>query len=137
AITVTAVNDAPVATAQAVPATEDTPATITLAGADIDSAALTFSVARAPAHGTLSGDAPAITYTPEANYHGPDSFEFVASDGQATSLPATVTIEVASVDDVPTALSFDVAIDEDAVASVTLVGSDADGDAIEFAVTEQ
>ena len=36
-----------------------------------------------PLHGTLSGTAPNLTYTPDANYHGSDSFLFKANDGEA------------------------------------------------------
>ena len=56
-----------------------------------------------PAHGTLSGTAPNLTYTPAADYNGPDSFTFSASDGQATSAPATVSIAVTHVNHAPTA----------------------------------
>ena len=35
-----------------------------------------------------------MTYTPAANYAGPDSFTFTVNDGTATSSPATVSIEV-------------------------------------------
>ena len=54
-------------------------------------------------HGTLSGTAPPLTYTPAADYFGPDSFTFTVFDGQATSVPATVTITVTEVNDPPVA----------------------------------
>ncbi|MBI3640554.1 MAG: DNRLRE domain-containing protein, partial [Thaumarchaeota archaeon] len=47
-----------------------------------------------PSHGALSGVAPNLTYTPDSNYHGPDSFTFTTSDGTNTSDPATVSITV-------------------------------------------
>src|SRR5581483_7170150 len=46
------------------------------------------------AHGTLSGTAPNVTYTPNAGYTGPDSFTFTVSDGLLTSVPATIAIAV-------------------------------------------
>jgi len=94
AITVTPVNDPPVANDQAVVTSQNTPVVVTLTGSDIDSANLTFSVATGPSHGTLIGNSPAYTYTPAVNYSGPDSFTFTASDGPLTSLPATVSIMV-------------------------------------------
>ncbi|MCB0053409.1 MAG: hypothetical protein KDE24_28140, partial [Caldilinea sp.] len=65
-IGVTPLNDAPVATVQSVTTAEDTPTAITLAGSDVDGDDLTFAVATPPQHGTLSGSAPDLTYTPAA-----------------------------------------------------------------------
>ncbi len=97
-----AVNDAPTAAAQAVTAEEDTPAAITLAGSDPEGEALTFQIASAPAHGSLAGAAPNLTYTPAADYAGPDSFTFTATDASgAVSAPATVSITVTPVNDAP------------------------------------
>ena len=93
-ITVTPVNDAPVAAPVSVTLAEDTSANIVLGGTDVEGDALTFAVTVNPAHGTLSGTPPNVTYTPAANYFGNDSFAFVANDGQANSLPAIVTITV-------------------------------------------
>jgi Tol biopolymer transport system component len=132
AIHMQSVDDAPVATPQTVAATEDTPVVITLAGSDVDGDRLTFPVQTSPSHGTLTVLAAGLSYTPASNYHGPDSFTFVAFDGQRGSAPATVTIDVASVEDPPVAASFSVALSEDTPAAVTLRGSDGDGDPISY-----
>ena len=50
----------------------------------------------------LSGTAPDLTYTPDADFHGTDSFTFTLSDGTLTSAAATVSITVTSVLDAPT-----------------------------------
>src|SRR5437762_2130655 len=89
-ITVTAVNDPPVANAQSVTTAEDSPVAITLTGSDVDGDSLSFSVVSGPAHGSFNGS----VYTPAANYNGPDSFTYRASDGIANSAPATVSITV-------------------------------------------
>ena len=74
-ITVTPVNDAPVANAQSgVTTAEDTAKAITLTGTDVEGNALTYTVVTQPAHGTLSGTAPNLTYTPAANYNGSRQF---------------------------------------------------------------
>ncbi len=91
---VSAVNDAPVADAQSVTTNEDAAKAITLTGSDVEGDALTFSVVTHPAHGTLSGTAPNLTYTPNVNYSGPDSFTFKANDGHADPNTATVSIDV-------------------------------------------
>ena len=75
-------NGAPVAAAQSVTTDEDTAVAITLAATDADGDPLTYTIVTAPAHGTLSGTAPSLTYTPAANYNGPDSFTFKANDGE-------------------------------------------------------
>jgi formylglycine-generating enzyme required for sulfatase activity len=51
-----------------------------------------------PQHGTLTGTPPNVTYTPDADYLGQDSFTFIANDGEAESNPATVSITVQSDD---------------------------------------
>ncbi|MDX2087205.1 MAG: Ig-like domain-containing protein [Kofleriaceae bacterium] len=121
-LTVTPVNDAPVADAQSVPTAEDTPVSITLTGSDIDST-ITYAIATPPAHGTLSGTAPNLTYTPAANYAGSDSFVFAVSDGALTT-NATVTLTVTPVNDLPTANAQSVTTAEDTPVSFVLTGSD-------------
>ncbi len=87
-------NTAPTATPQSVSTAEDTPLAITLTGTDPESDPLTFAVVTQPGNGTLSGVAPNLTYTPNANYNGADSFTFTASDATLTSAAATVSITV-------------------------------------------
>ncbi|WP_040410165.1 cadherin-like domain-containing protein, partial [Asticcacaulis sp. AC402] len=43
-----------------------------------------------------------FTYTPNANYHGGDSFTFTVSDGATTTEETTVTLTVIPVDDATT-----------------------------------
>ncbi len=85
---------APAATSQSVTVTYNTAKTITLAGTDSNSAALTFAVVSAPAHGTLSGTAPNLTYTPTSSYFGLDSFTFTVNDGVSSSTAGAVAITV-------------------------------------------
>jgi hypothetical protein len=133
-IAVAAVPDAPVAQAQTANAVEDQPLALTLVASDDDGDTLTYTVATAPSHGTLTGTAPALVYTPAANYHGPDSLAFTAGDGAQTTAPATVSIDVASVNDPPTAANSTVTLLEDHTAAVTLTGTDVDGDALTFSI---
>lgn len=93
-VTVTAVNDAPVATAQTVATSQNTAKAITLAGADIEGGTLTYAIVANPMHGTLSGTGAVRTYTPTSGYVGADSFTFTVSDGSLTSTAATVSISV-------------------------------------------
>jgi hypothetical protein len=98
-----AINQPPTAHDQAVSTPEDSAASILLSGADPENDPLGYSVISGPAHGTLSGSAPALTYHPHANYNGADSVTFRINDGQANSNLATVSIAVQPVNDAPSA----------------------------------
>ncbi len=89
----TGANTAPVADSQSITVLEDsTDNSITLTASDADGDALTYTVTD-PSQGTLSGQAPNLTYTPNANYFGSDSFSFTVSDGIETDT-ATVSITI-------------------------------------------
>jgi hypothetical protein len=140
-IAIVPVNTAPAATAQSVNANENTATPITLAGTDAETTAanLTFTIAVNPTHGTLSGSAPNLTYTPNANYTGLDSFQFTVTDrgkpdncgapnvgcsAALTSSAATVSITVVAVNAAPTANAQSVSTNEGAALPITLTGSD-------------
>ena len=97
-------NVAPVASDQSVTTPEDTAKAITLSATDADGDPLTYAVVTGPAHGTLTGTAPNLTYTPAANYNGPDSFTFKAKDPKDSNI-ATVSITVTPVNDPPVAVN--------------------------------
>lgn len=96
-------NNPPWANSTSVSTNEDTAVGVVLSSADDGDTPVTYSVESGPAHGTLSGTAPDLTYTPSANYHGPDSFTFRANDGEHQSNAGTVAITVASINDAPAA----------------------------------
>src|SRR2546426_176262 len=135
AITINAVNDAPVATDQAVTTDEDTAKAITLSATDVEGSPLTYAIVTGPAHGTLSGTAPALTYTPAANYDGPDSFTFKANDGSLDSNTATATIPVAAVNDAPVAGNDAATTAEDTAVTIAVLGNDTDVDGDTLTVT--
>ncbi|MCW3061799.1 MAG: outer rane adhesin like protein [Capsulimonas sp.] len=101
-INVTPVNDPPVALDSQQTLNEDTQAQITPSVSDADGDALTYAISKSPAHGQVFVNAGKLVYTPAPNYHGPDSFQYKASDGKVSSNIATVTLTVSSVNDVPT-----------------------------------
>lgn len=103
AILVTPVNDPPTAGSQIVITDEDTPLPLTLAAADADGDVLTFQITP-PAHGTLSGTAPNLVYTPHANYFGDDLLTYTVKDGSnAVSELAAISITVRPINDPPVA----------------------------------
>ncbi|MEI7901315.1 MAG: Ig-like domain-containing protein, partial [bacterium] len=132
----TPVNDAPVAFGQSVSTAEDTALPITLAASDTDGDALTYTIVTPPAYGTLSGTPPNVTYTPAPNYHGADSFTFMASDRYADSA-ATVSLTVTPVNDAPVAAAQTVSTAAKTARAITLAASDVDGDALSYIIVTQ
>lgn len=125
-VTVTPVDDAPVAIGRTVAVTEDLPATFAMPAVDVDGEALTYAITGAPAHGTLAGAAPAFTYTPSPDYFGPDTLTYTVDDGHHVSSPATVTFNVAAINDPPVAPPRTITLAEDTPATFTLAGTDVD-----------
>lgn len=95
-------NRAPTATDAAIAVLEGRSAAVPLAATDPDNDVLSYTVTGVPAHGTLSGTAPNLTYTPAAGYVGPDSFQFTVSDGRGGSDGGTVAITVTAAQRVAT-----------------------------------
>src|SRR5262249_45098079 len=89
------------ATRMTVTTDEDTPVSIPLAGTDVEGSALSFAIVTNPVSGVLSGTPPNVTYTPNTNFNGTDSFSFKVNDGLADSGPAMVSITVNPVNDAP------------------------------------
>ncbi|MEO8841223.1 MAG: DUF4215 domain-containing protein [Kofleriaceae bacterium] len=96
-VTMTPVDDAPVASDGSASTNENQGVAITLAATDIDSTTLTYEIVVQPAHGTLTGMAPNVVYTPSNHYYGADTFTFRASDGTLPSNLATISIAIANV----------------------------------------
>lgn len=94
-------NQPPVALAANVSSAEDVALALTLQAADPDGDTLDYVITRPPLHGTLTGIAPNLVYTPDANFHGTDSFAFQAADLFSTSNEAVVTVQVTPVNDPP------------------------------------
>jgi len=67
---------------------------ITLTASDPEGSSLKYVVVSQPSHGTLTGTAPALSYTSVADYNGVDQFTFKANDGKSDSNVAAVSITV-------------------------------------------
>jgi hypothetical protein len=100
-IVVTGLNQAPVAFSQSLTNAEDTTSPILLSAADADGPATNYTIVALPTHGDLSGVPPTLSYLPDTNYFGSDSFTFRVNDGSLTSAVATVNILVTNVNDRP------------------------------------
>jgi VCBS repeat-containing protein len=145
-ITVSPVNDAPVASEDVYATDEDTELTVDAAGGvlandtDVDGDALTVEIVSGPSNGTLTLNADgSFSYVPAADFNGSDSFVYRVSDGSLTS-EATATINVNSTNDAPVGEGDEYAVDEDGSVTVDAAGgvlandSDVDGDALTAAL---
>ena len=110
---------------------------------DAEGSTLSAALVSGPTHGnaTLSADG-SFTYTPNADYEGPDAFTYKASDGTADSTVVRVEITVNAVNDAPTIsdiadqttnedtatqnISFTIGDVETSAANLTLTGSSSD-----------
>ena len=149
-VNIAAVNDAPVAVADTLAATEDTPVTFTAAqllGNDTDvdnpNSALSIASVTSGSGGTavLNPDG-TVSFTPNANFNGAASFTYTVTDGTTASAPATVTVNVAAVNDAPTIISNGggdtaaVSIAENATAVTTVSATDPDvGQTLSYAIS--
>jgi CSLREA domain-containing protein len=111
-ITVSDVNEAPVATGDSYDVDEDTLLTVPAPGVlsndtDVDGDALTAVLVAGPSRGelTLNPDG-SFSYTPAANYNGSDSFTYMANDGTLDSNVATVSLTIHPVNDLPSILAI-------------------------------
>ncbi len=104
-VTVTfTLNTAPVALDGADSTDEDNATLITMLASDVDLQPLTYLIVSGPTNGSLDTMTPVantVTYTPNADYNGSDSFTFKANDGMTDGNVATVTITVDAVNDAP------------------------------------
>ena len=136
-ITIDPANDPPVAPDDAATMNEDagpTAVDVLDNDTDIDGDDLTIVAATDGASGTvaITGGGSGLTYQPDDQFHGTDTFTYTVSDGIA-SRTATVSVTVASVNDKPFADDDDFGVDEDAPATPLAVfagDTDIDGDTL-------
>ncbi|MGI9438461.1 MAG: putative Ig domain-containing protein, partial [Parvibaculales bacterium] len=97
------VNAAPVAEDSPLTVTEGEPKTGTMQATDMDDTDLDYVITKQPEHGKLEliRGGPDYVYTPDPFYHGPDSFEFKATDQTLESEVAKVDITVDPVNTAP------------------------------------
>jgi len=86
----------PVAIGQSLAVAQGRAKAITLSATDPDTPAnqLTYAITTPPAHGTLTGTAPNVTYTSASDFTGTDTFQFKATDPGGLSSTATVSLRV-------------------------------------------
>lgn len=129
-------NSAPVAADGTLAVARNTATEGVLGATDAESDPLTFSIVAAPSLGTVTitdTATGAYRYTPTAGVSGTDTFTFKANDGTADSNTATVTVTIAA-NTAPLAVTGNLSVDYDTVATGVMSATDTDGDALTFSV---
>ena len=136
-MTVTSVNDAPVAVGDSYSTSEDTALSVSAAlgvlgnDSDVDGGLLWSILDGGPTHGTLTLYLDGSFSYALLELFGQDSFTYHVSDGMASSGVATVTLSVSPVNDAPAAAGDSYSVNEDAaltVAAAGVLGNDSDVD---------
>lgn len=133
-IIITPVNDAPVAVAQQIQTDQNVPVAITLQAQDSDSNQFDFRIVEPPKLGVLTDEGALLTYTPNRDAIGTDSFAFVANDWSTDSAPATVSITILKGNTSPVAQSFTVSAPQGGATSIMLKAEDDPGQALQYAI---
>ena len=137
-LTVTDVNDAPVAAVDSASVTEDGSVDINVVANDTDLDGTidptSVVITTGPSNGTVSVNAVTgvVTYTPNANYFGPDSFSYTVQDddGQVSNV-AAVNLTVSDVNDVLVAVVDSASVAEDGSVDVDVLLNDTDADGMD------
>ncbi|HGY56265.1 MAG TPA: tandem-95 repeat protein, partial [Caldithrix abyssi] len=138
-VTVNSVNDPPVAVDDSETTDEDNAVEIAVLtnDSDVENDALTVTSVTTPSNGTaVINNGTTVTYTPDANYYGSDSFDYVIDDGNGGQDTATVTITVNSINDIPVAVDDNATTDEDNAVEVDVLANDSDADNDALTITE-
>ncbi len=137
-LTVVSVADAPVAINDAYSTNENSPLVVSESGVfqndvNVDGDTLHAQLVDAPSHGSVSLNADGtFSYTPAPNFHGTDSFTYLAvNTSLASASPATVTITVRPVNQAPVAIADAFNTDENRTLTIPapgILGNDSDAE---------
>ncbi|EMW7724454.1 tandem-95 repeat protein [Vibrio parahaemolyticus] len=110
---------------------EDTPTIIKVLGNDTfegDGKVVSLDANNGPANGTVSVNPDgSVTYTPNDNYHGTDSFTYIVTSG-GVSESTMVSVDVTPVNDAPVAKDDIATTQEDTVVTIDVLPNDTDVD---------
>ena len=138
-VTVTPLNDPPVALDDTFAIAEDAAASVVPVLAndtDIDGGALSATAVTDPLHGTASINAGAVSYAPDPGYSGADSFSYTVSDGAGGTDSGAVSVTVTAVDDPPTAAAVSASTTSPNAVTIGLSGTDPDTCQLTFQVID-
>lgn len=128
-------NIGPVGIADDLTVNEDTPLELPLVANDIDDNgdALSIESYTQPSFGTVEAVNGVVTYIPNSNYYGMDTFTYVVTDGELLSEETLVTVDILPVNDAPTIDPISaIDVSEGKSATLTAQASDVDSDTISY-----
>ena len=100
-----------------------------------DKSKITSQIVTEPKQGKLSEIKDLkVTYTPNPDYHGEDSFIFKASDGTTNTEEATVKITITPVNDNPTIKDQELVLDQDIIQEITFTAEDVDSETFTYSI---
>jgi VCBS repeat-containing protein len=133
-VTISEVNDLPVAQNRSSSGNEDTVLSGFLLATDSETAQLTYSLVSPATKGTVTVNATtgSYVYSPNANTNGTDSFTYKASAGTQDSNVAIVSLNIAAVNDAPIAQNGNLEVAYGGSGTGNLVANDIDSGSLTF-----
>ena len=135
-INIISVNDIPISYNQSITLNEDESTTFVLKSIDDDNDTLTYEINSLPNNGTITLDGNEVTYIPNLNFYGIDSFSYVCKDQDEISNQASVFLNINSINDNPVSQNINVELLEDTSTNITLIGNDIEDLDVQFKITE-
>ena len=117
---------------------EDNSATLQVSASDQDTGdTVSYSLANASANAVveINTSTGLISYTPHANFNGPDSFEISASDGEA-NVSTAVNVTVNAVNDAPTLTANEIIVSGGEIKKGTVQAQDVEDDTLTYSIVE-
>ena len=136
-LTITPLNDPPVAVSDTATILEDSALTrinVILNDMDVEGDTLMLVAATTDGSGTVAvnTDGVSVDYTPAPNFNGTETITYTVSDGLDTNETGILTIIVTAVNDLPIAIADSATVDEDApLTSIDVISNDTDLDIID------
>ena len=129
-VTVNATNDAPVANDDSASTSEDTALNIDVLAndTDVDGDSLTVQSVTQSTNGSVTNNGIDVTYTPNADFNGSDSFAYTVSDGNGGTDTATVNVTVDAANNAPVANDDSASTSEDTALNIDVLANDTDVD---------
>ena len=136
-VTVSEVNDPPTAVNDSATVDEDGSVAITVLAndSDPDGDTLTVTTFTQGTNGGVTNSSNVLTYTPDANFNGSDSFTYTISDGNGNTATATVNVTINAVNDNPVANDDSATTDQDTAVTINVVNNDTDIDGDSLSVS--